>query len=374
LTGTSYPSVVHVLWAGHMGGIQRLVHDLSAEQTRIGMDVTVAFGQARGLFADRIRNRGIRVVDLGLRSGYDIRPHKLSRAAEMLATSDVVHAHGPINVPMAAVMRRSGRPIVFTHHGLIFTQRGESARGRRVGVRGAVSRRSEHRFLRGHRTVVVANSHWTAERVGDIYGIAREDVTVVHNGIETSGVAMPAEREATSGLTVAFVGRLVRFKRVDRIIRAVGKGRHPDVRVMIAGGGPLEEELRTLARDLGVEAQVRFLGWQDDIAAVLGQADVLVLPSAGEPFGLAMVEASSQGLLTIAFADGGGVLETVAPGGHVVHSVDELAAVLENLRGSEALGLDARRARSSWTRQEFEISNTSARYAELYGSAMAKAR
>jgi glycosyltransferase involved in cell wall biosynthesis len=355
-----------------VGGIQRLVHDLSAEQSRIGMDVTVAFAQAKGPFADRIRNSGIRVVDLGLRSGYDIRPQKLSRSAELLAQTEIVHAHGPINIPMAGMMRRSGRPIVFTHHGLIFTHRGESARGRRLGIRGVVSRRSERRFLRGHCTVVAANSRWTADRVCEIYGIGPGDVTVVHNGIDTSGVAPPGDRKATMGLTVAFVGRLVRFKRVDRIIRAVGRLGLPDVEVMIAGGGPLEKELRTLTRDLGVESQVRFLGWQEDIEAMLGQADIFVLPSEGEPFGLAMIEASSKGLLTIAFADGGGVLETVGPGGHVVRNVDELAGVLDGLRGSEALSLDARRARSSWTRREFEISNTSARYAELYASAMRK--
>jgi hypothetical protein len=59
----------------------------------------------------------------------------------------------------------------------------------------------------------------------------------------------------------------------------------------------------------------------------------------------------------------------VPPDGHVVHSVDELADVLASLRESDALSLDARRARSCWTREEFSIRKTAARYEELYQAA-----
>jgi glycosyltransferase involved in cell wall biosynthesis len=230
----------------------------------------------------------------------------------------------------------------------------------------------ERRFLAHHCAAVAANSRWTAELLCEFYGIPLNKITVIHNGIDTARAALPAPRELDDVLVVVFVGRLVKFKRVDRIIRAVALHPHHDVHVMIAGAGPLEGELRTLARDLGVGSQVRFLGWQSDIAGVLSQADVMVLPSEGEPFGLAMIEASLQGLLTIAFADGGGVLETVGPDGRIVQSIDELADVLKDIDRSKALSLAARRARSSWTQLEFPISKTAARYVELYRSANAE--
>jgi len=367
LTVASYPSVVHVAWAGHVGGIERLIHDLAREQSGIGIEVAVAFGQANGLFAERIRELGIPVFDLELRSGYDMRRRSHARAAASLARSEVVHAHA-FNPPLAAIMRRSGRPIVFTHHG-------NFAQGRKPGLAGAISRHMQRRFLARRCAAVAANSNWTAERLCEVYGIRRDAVTMVHNGVDTRAAEPPGGRDASRPLTVAFVGRLVQFKRVDRIIGAVAQLQADrDIQVLIAGGGPLEGELRALAGDLGVESQVRFLGWQGDIGKVLGQADVLVLPSEDEPFGLAMIEASAHGLLTVAFADGGGVLETVGPDGQVVRTVDELAGVLSDLEGSELLSSAARQARSSWARREFAIGKTAARYAELYRAASEQAK
>jgi L-malate glycosyltransferase len=197
---------------------------------------------------------------------------------------------------------------------------------------------------------------------------------VVHNGIDV-GAVTPAAGSPDRGLTIAFVGRLVRFKRVDRLLRAVAMlDPQLDARVLIAGGGPLEQELRSLASELGVDSRVRFLGWQRDIDAVLSEADVLVLPSEEEPFGLAMVEGAAQGLVAVAFADGGGVLETVGPDGHVANDVGDLATVLGDIAGSEALSPGARRARSEWASAEFGIETTTARYLELYRAALGEPR
>jgi glycosyltransferase involved in cell wall biosynthesis len=350
-----------VLWSGGVGGIERLVHDLATEQARAGVEVSVAFGEAAGLFAERSRAAGLRVSDLELNSGYDLRPSRLARAAAILSTAEIVHAHG-FNRPLGAIMRRSGRPIVFTEHG-------NFALGRRLGVRGALKRRMQRRFLKHRCAVLAANSRWTAERLSTTYGIDADRVKVVYNGINLGIAATPQSREESEYLVVAFVGRLVGFKRVDRIIRAVARlHEHPDVQVVIAGSGPLEAELRSLARELGVEERVRFLGWQDDVATVLTMADILVLPSAGEPFGLAVVEACAQGLLPIAFSDGGGVLENMPPDGRVVQGIEDLASALANLKGSAALTSAACRARSSWARERFPISKTAARYLELYRS------
>jgi glycosyltransferase involved in cell wall biosynthesis len=205
----------------------------------------------------------------------------------------------------------------------------------------------------------------------EIYGARRAEIAVVHNGIATS--APSTNRAGTSALTVLFVGRLVRFKRVDRLIHAVEKlGSDQDVRVLIVGRGPLEDDLRTLARDLGVDDRVHFLGWQEDMEAVWREADILVMPSAGEPFGLAMIEGAARGLVTVAFADGGGVLETVGPDGHVVQSVRELSETLRDLSGSSTLSQKARLARSAWTREKFAINSTAVRYLDLYKTASAE--
>lgn len=357
------PRVTHVLWSGEVGGIERLVHDLVDEQMRLGVDVSVAFGQARGFFAEQIRALGTQVIDLGLRSGYDLWPRKLARAGEVLRASGVLHAHG-FNLPLNIAMRRSGRPIVFTEHG-------QFGLGRRLGLTGSLKQRAQRRFVTSDGVTVAANSQWTAKRVSDTYGIGPDRVTVVYNGIAPSSRPVAA-RENQDETVALFAGRLKPFKRVDRIIQALARvPEHDRVRVLIAGGGPIENELRTLARDLNVEARVSFLGWRSDIEDLLGQADVVVLPSEGEPFGLAMVEGCARGLLPIAFADGGGALECIPPDGRVVNDVDQLAAVFAEVRHSDALSAKARATRSTWAQKQFPISKTAEHYLELYRSATA---
>jgi glycosyltransferase involved in cell wall biosynthesis len=357
------PSVVHVLWGGRLGGIERLVHDLAAEQSQRGFEVAAAFGQAEGFFADRIRELPLPVIELGLGSGRDLWPRRIAAGARLLSPYDLVHAHG-YNLPLDRIMRRSGRAIVFTEHG-------QFGLGRRLGISGTLKQRLQRSFLVNHCSAVAANSRWTARLVTQTYGIDPDRVTVVHNGIVTGpDLSIELRGDSEGEVVIAYVGQLKAFKRVDRIIRALALTNRPDVRVLIAGSGPLEGSLRALAEELGVTGRVLFLGWTPDVLAVLRQADVIVLPSEGEPFGLAMVEGCAEGLLPVAFSDGGGALECISPDGRVVDSVEELAELFQGIEGSEALSPEARRARAAWAREQFPISRTATAYGDLYQSAL----
>jgi glycosyltransferase involved in cell wall biosynthesis len=355
--------VVHVLWSGQLGGIERLVHDLAVEQSGHGFEVAVAFGQAKGFFADRIRELSFPVIDLGVQSGHDFSPRRISAGAEKLGSYDLIHAHG-YNVPLDRIMSHSKRAIVFTEHG-------QFGLGRRLGISGLLKQRLQRRFLTDRCAAVAANSRWTAGLVTRTYDIDSDLVAVVHNGIAPDqDVSIEPRSESDHEVVVAYVGQLKAFKRVDRIIRAVAQAGSSDVHVLIAGSGPLEASLRALAGELGVAERVRFLGWTPEVTTVLKQADLIVLPSEGEPFGLAMVEGCAEGLLPVAFADGGGALECISPDGRVVENVDELAGLFRAIGETEALSLEARRARSEWAREQFPISKTAAAYGELYRSAL----
>jgi glycosyltransferase involved in cell wall biosynthesis len=355
--------VVHVLWSGQLGGIERLVHDLAVEQSGRGFEVAVAFGQAEGFFAGRIGELSIPVIDLAVESGHDLSPRRISAGAEKLSSYDLVHAHG-YNVPLDRIMSRSKRRVVFTEHG-------QFGLGRRLGISGLVKQRLQRRFLTDRCAAVAANSHWTAALVTRTYGIDSDRVAVVHNGIAPDpNVSIEPRGDSDQELVVAYVGQLKAFKRIDRIIRAIGLAGGSDVRVLIAGSGPLDGSLRALAGELGVAERVHFLGWTPEVTAVLKQADLIVLPSEGEPFGLAMVEGCAQGLLPVAFTDGGGALECISPDGRVVGNVEELGELFQEVRGSDVLSLEARRARSAWAREQFPIAKTAGAYGELYRSAL----
>jgi glycosyltransferase involved in cell wall biosynthesis len=98
---------------------------------------------------------------------------------------------------------------------------------------------------------------------------------------------------------VLFVGRLTSIKRPDRLIEATGLvlKRRPDVILAIAGEGDRLEETRVLAEPLG--PSVRFLGWQQDIAALYAAADCMVLTSDNEGMPVTLIEAAMAGVPSV---------------------------------------------------------------------------
>jgi glycosyltransferase involved in cell wall biosynthesis len=355
--------VAHVLWRGDIGGIQRLVHDLAVEQRRQGIDVRVVFGQAEGPQTIRLRTEGFEVGDLGLRSGWDLRPGTIAAGRHQLEDLDVVHLHG-FNFGFAAMLLRPGPVVVFTDHGFF-------AIGRRLGLNGRLKRLAQNWFLRRRAVVIAANSEHTASRMCAVHGLPRDQIRVVHNGVAAPVESTPRIARSDGRLTVAFVGRLVRFKRIDRLIRALAMLDRPDeIRALIVGAGPLDAELQSFARSQGVEGSIDFIGAVDDVADILREVDVVVQPSQEEPFGLAVLEGCREGCLPIAFADGGGVLEVLPPDGVVVGDERELAAAFTRLVGSAAVTEDARRNRAEWARRTFSVERMAEHYLELYRTAL----
>jgi glycosyltransferase involved in cell wall biosynthesis len=114
--------------------------------------------------------------------------------------------------------------------------------------------------------------------------------------------------------TVGMVGRIASWKGQDVLLRAFASafaGGSEQLHLIgsaMFGEQEFEREIHTLARDLGIEQQVTWRGFQDDVRAQLSRLDVLVHCSiTAEPFGQVVVEGMLAGLAVIAAADGGPV-------------------------------------------------------------------
>jgi glycosyltransferase involved in cell wall biosynthesis len=126
------------------------------------------------------------------------------------------------------------------------------------------------------------------------------------------------------------LGRLHENKGFDVALAALA--RVPDVHLWIAGDGELGEALKAQARDLGILQRVRFLGWRDDVAALLATADMLLCPSRHEPLGNVVIEAWAHRCAVVAAAsDGPRGLITPERDGLLV-PVDDVAALAEAVR------------------------------------------
>lgn len=146
--------------------------------------------------------------------------------------------------------------------------------------------------------------------------------------------AVPASREehytpAVAPLILA-MGRLHENKAFDVLLEAVR--RVPDVYLWLAGEGPLRDELKRQAEDLGIKPRVRFLGWRDDTAALLRACDLFVCPSRHEPLGNVVIEAWAQGRPVIA-ADSygpGTLIENMQTG--VLVPVDDVRSMADAIK------------------------------------------
>ena len=158
----------------------------------------------------------------------------------------------------------------------------------------------------------------------------RGKVLTIPNGIDLQEWE-PCGRKFDGTLRIVSVGRLVRKKNMDGLLKAVAELDVPWV-LTIAGAGDEETNLRTLARDNGFESRVEFVGHVADVRSLYAAADVAVLFSRYEGFGLAAVESMASGIPTIV-SDVPGLREVAGSGLPKVNPNDpiELARELERV-------------------------------------------
>ena len=129
-----------------------------------------------------------------------------------------------------------------------------------------------------------------------------KNVRVIPNGIDFKKIdsIKPSEEESD----IIFVGRLIKDKNVDILIKAISivKTEMPDVRCLIVGDGPEREKLTMLVKKLELEKNIKFTGFLENYENVIGlmkSSKVFVLPSTREGFGIVALEANACGLPVI---------------------------------------------------------------------------
>ena len=165
-------------------------------------------------------------------------------------------------------------------------------------------------------------------------GVAADRIAIAHNGTPELPAAR-VNRSATPRIVV--LGRLVPHKQVDVVIRSLPalRAQHPGVAVDVVGRGYDEERLRGIAAELGVADAVVFHGFVDEQTKsdLLAAAWINAAPSVKEGWALSVVEAARFATPSIAFADAGGLANSI---------VDGVTGVLVN--GDEhRFGMEARR-------------------------------
>jgi glycogen(starch) synthase len=344
------------------GGLARHVRKLSEALVDTGVEVHVLTrggeespeeDEAAGVFIHRIREPN-RPTDLGEFVTWVERMNSdmLAAGVELgdRLSFDVVHGHDWLVANACDhLAKRFGVPLVTTIHA---TEHGrhqgwieQHPQTYIHGVERWITNRSER---------VIACSHYMREQIVDIFGVEESKVSVIPNGIDPEDLRPqdPAELRRLRGefaepdqKLVLLIGRLVYEKGFQLALEAMPKLIEdvPGTRFLVAGSGTHEAELHKQSDELGLGEHGTFLGWigDDVLHSLYAIADVCVVPSIYEPFGLVALEAMASGCPCIV-ADTGGLREVV-PHEEVglrfrAHDSEALAEVATRVLSDDELG------------------------------------
>jgi glycosyltransferase involved in cell wall biosynthesis len=325
------PRILYVITRGERAGAQVHVRDL-ASAMRQDFEVAVATGE-EGFLAEACRDLAIPVY---------IVPHLQRRVwppADARALweiirlirrlqPDLIHAH-TFKAGFLGRLAGSlcGIPSIYTVHTWLF---GTPALPRLWSMLGAPCERLAARWCQRLITVSEAGA-----RLAQQYRIAPPaKIVTIHNGIPDCSERAKLGPKPTPVITM--VARFTEAKDHDVLLRAFACIA-PGPRLRLIGNGPLQESSENLARQLGIQDRVEFLGDREDVASLLATSDVFVLASKFEMFSLSILEAMRAGLPAIA-SDVGGNREAIVngetgflvPSGSATVLAKALSQVLDN--------------------------------------------
>ncbi len=201
---------------------------------------------------------------------------------------DIIHAHDWMTYPAGmAVAAATGKPLVVHVHSTEFDRSGEHVHQMIYDIERAGMERADRVF---------AVSCLTRNIVITRYGISGEKVEVIYNGVDPTDDRARSETRIRSGeKIVLFLGRITMQKGPEYFLQAAQKvlGVMDNVKFVMAGSGDLMHRTIELAADLGIGSKVLFTGFLrgDEVRHIYKMADLYVMPSVSEPFGIAPLEA-----------------------------------------------------------------------------------
>jgi glycogen(starch) synthase len=225
---------------------------------------------------------------------------RYARLAAQLVTSrpfDVIHAHDWMTFLAGVEAKRlSGKKLIVHVHALECDRSGPNIDQRVYDIERRGMEEADH---------IIAVSHRTKEQIVSQYGIDQAKITVVHNGIANSSeeLAAPAHQRRLPLQVCVFLGRITQQKGPEYFLEAayLVTQKYPDVRFVMAGCGDLLPHMITRMAELKLIKNFHFTGFVNEEARdqLLSEADLFVMPSVSEPFGLSPLEALQHGVPVI---------------------------------------------------------------------------
>lgn len=313
-----------------VGGIARVVHDLSHRLYQDGHDVTVVtyrdgnvpyFEDDKGVKVHRVDNFMIssnNFIDWVMQLNFNM----IAKVGELISQGekfDVIHAHDWLTAYAGKTLKTAyGISLVSTIHA--------TEAGRNSGIQGETQKyiNDTEWMLTYESSEVIVNSNYMKNELQRLFGLPYEKINVVPNGVNTN-LFSEVERDydfrrqyaMDNEKIILFMGRLVYEKGIQNLISAMPKilANYHDAKLIIAGKGGMIDELRAQVNSLGLGNKVYFTGYLNskNVQKMYKCADISVFPSTYEPFGIVALEAMLSGT-PVVVSDIGGLNEIVDHG------------------------------------------------------------
>ena len=352
-----------------VGGLARHVKDLSLALGELVNEVHILTrGAEEASFYEE--NQGIhihRVYSLPLQTPdfmhwvSQLNFALIEKGIEILQNNefDIIHGHDWLVAYAARVLKHSYKlPLVATIHA--------TEAGRNHGLHSPLQNfiHSIEWFL-GYESwkVIVCSKHMEGEVKG-LFGLPQDKIVRIPNGVYVKQFAeldkfnhnwsidSLASVVRDNEKVLFFVGRLVREKGVHILIDSLPLllQEFPEIKLIVAGTGPMEGQLKHQVKRMGLEHKVHFTGYIDDtlLKQLFKRADIAVFPSLYEPFGIVALEAMASATPVIV-SDTGGLSEIVSHGknglkfipGNPNSLADQVKAILRDEKFAQSLAATA---------------------------------
>ena len=314
-----------------VGGISKVVYDLSHKMVKEGNEVTVVtykdgdnvkyYENDKGVEVYRVDNYMIRpnnFIDWIMQLNFNMIT-KVNEIINKNGKFDVIHAHDWLVAYSAKSIKESYNiPLISTIHA--------TESGRNSGIHDETQRyiNDSEWMLTYESSEVIVNSNYMKNEVQRLFGLPYDKINVIPNGVNLqlfSNVNIDYDFRRQYAMDnekiILYVGRLVYEKGIQNLISAMPKvlDRYHDSKLIICGRGGMIDELREQVKYLGIDNKVYFAGYCDSkkMQKMYKCADVAVFPSTYEPFGIVAIESMLSGTPTIV-SDVGGLNEIVEHG------------------------------------------------------------
>jgi len=350
--------IMHIIDSGGLYGAEVMLLELMSGQKKLGLEPFLCSmgnpGQADKEIERQARNRGLKVVCLRTRAG--LNPFAMY---QLLATArsnaaDILHSHGyKGNILVGCIPGRLRRiPLVCTVHGWTNTV---------AHSKLAVYEWLDRKMLRYKDAVIVVNKLMLEDARLISAQIASSKLHVVNNGIDRVCHTVDKSDDAMSlinhftreGFVIGAIGRLSREKGFEYLLVAVAELYRSgyNIRLVIIGDGPLNDDLHDLVTRLEIDPIVLFTGYLANASAYLDCLDMLVISSLSEGLPITLLEAMRAHVPVVSTRVGGipdvisdGVSGTLVPPGDASALRDGIKLLIEDsgLRNTLTLRANAR--------------------------------